>query len=174
MKCIVLPMNATHFLKEKVYIYILCGGWFILLQHQVVEVVSHYVKHCLDFSFVFSAPLRAWRNLFSARGIFCGERYQPGCTGILRPASLSLFLKGEEISALALHRKRTLVQALPRFSTCSLELPASGTDLKSCRGLYVGPSRIQNTQTRFKHTFDGLWRQIVWKGQRIVIEMNLL
>jgi hypothetical protein len=44
------------------------------------------VKHCLDFSFVFSAPLPAWENLFSASGIFCGGRYQPGCTGIFWPA----------------------------------------------------------------------------------------
>jgi hypothetical protein len=39
--------------------------------------VSLCVKHCLDFSFVFSAPLPAWRNLFSASWIFCGGRYQP-------------------------------------------------------------------------------------------------
>jgi hypothetical protein len=37
-----------------------------------------YVKHCLNFSFVFSAPLPALRNLFSAMGIFCSGRYQPG------------------------------------------------------------------------------------------------
>jgi hypothetical protein len=43
---------------------------------------SKSVKHCLDFSFVFSAPLPAWRNLFSASGSFCGGRYQPGFTGI--------------------------------------------------------------------------------------------
>jgi hypothetical protein len=42
------------------------------------------VKHCQNFSFVFSAPLPAWRNLFSASGIFCGGRYQP--SGIFRPA----------------------------------------------------------------------------------------
>jgi hypothetical protein len=41
-----------------------------------------HVKHCLVFSFVFSAPSLAWRNLFSASGIFCGGRYQPGSTGI--------------------------------------------------------------------------------------------
>jgi hypothetical protein len=60
--------------------------------------------HCLDFSFVFSAALPAWRNLFSASTIFCGGRYQPGCSGIFWPAkvpaSLSLFLKSEKIPAL--------------------------------------------------------------------------
>ncbi len=47
---------------------------------------SQSIKHYLDFSFVFSAPLPAWKNLFSAIGIFCGGRYQPGCTGIFWPA----------------------------------------------------------------------------------------
>ncbi len=50
------------------------------------------VKHCLDFSFVFSARLPAWRNLFWASEIFCWNvpvrlywdlltngRYQPTC-----------------------------------------------------------------------------------------------
>jgi hypothetical protein len=63
--------------------------------------VEHFsnVKHCLDFSFVFSA---ASRNLFSASGIFCGGRYQPGYTGIQWKvlASLSIFLKSEKFPAL--------------------------------------------------------------------------
>jgi hypothetical protein len=45
----------------------------------------YIIKHCLDSSFVFSAPLPAWRNLFSASGIFCGGRYWPGCTRIFWP-----------------------------------------------------------------------------------------
>jgi hypothetical protein len=45
------------------------------------------VKHCLDFSFVFSSPLPALRILFSASGVFCGGRWQPGCTGIFWPAA---------------------------------------------------------------------------------------
>jgi hypothetical protein len=81
------------------------------------------VKHCLDFSLVFSAPLPVWRNLFSASGIFCSRRYLPGCTGIFWlvkgtsqaalgssdqqkvPASLSLFLNSEKIPALLYVRK---------------------------------------------------------------------
>ncbi len=43
----------------------------------------------------------------------------------------------------AFSRKRTWVQALPRLSTCSLGLPASGRDLKSRKGLYSGPSPIR-------------------------------
>jgi len=54
-----------------------------LPEHKILSIKSFLqfyqaVKHCLDFSFVFSAPLPAWRNLFSASGIFCYERYQPG------------------------------------------------------------------------------------------------
>ncbi len=48
--------------------------------------LAYHVKQCLDFSFVFSAPSPARRNLFSASGIFCGRRYQPGSTGIFWPA----------------------------------------------------------------------------------------
>jgi len=44
------------------------------------------VKHCVDFSFLFSAPLPPSRNLLAASGIFCGGRYQPGCPGIFLPA----------------------------------------------------------------------------------------
>jgi hypothetical protein len=43
-----------------------------------------YVKHCLDFSFVFSAPLLAWRTLFSA-GL--GHRSQISKGPVLRPFS---------------------------------------------------------------------------------------
>ncbi len=62
------------------------------------------VKHCLDFSFVFSAPLPAWRNLFSARGIFWVEGTTQAVLGSSDqrkvPASLSLFLKSEKVPAL--------------------------------------------------------------------------
>ncbi len=44
----------------------------------------------------------------------------------------------------ALHRKGTLVQVLLWFLTCSLGLLASDTGLKSWKGLYSGPSPIQN------------------------------
>jgi hypothetical protein len=33
-----------------------------------------------------------------------------------------------------------------------MDLPASGIDLKSWRGLYLDPSPIQNIRTRFKQT----------------------
>jgi hypothetical protein len=40
-----------------------------------IAPLSRHVKHCLDFSFVFSAPLPAWRNLFLTSDIFCGGKY---------------------------------------------------------------------------------------------------
>ncbi len=43
-----------------------------------------------------------------------------------------------------LHRNGNLVQVVLWFLTCSLGLLALGTDLKSRKGLYSGPSPIQN------------------------------
>ncbi len=85
--------------------------------------LSSHIKHCLDFSFVFSAPLPAWRNLFSASVFFCCGSFQPGCTGIFWPAEgtsqpLTISKKWKNPSS-TLSRKRIWVQALPRFSTCS-------------------------------------------------------
>jgi hypothetical protein len=37
---------------------------------QLPSLLNFTVLHCLDFSFVFSAPIPAWRNLFIASGIF--------------------------------------------------------------------------------------------------------
>jgi hypothetical protein len=85
------------------------------------------VKHCLDFFFVFSNPLPAWRNLFPASGIFCGGRYQPGSTGMFWPAegdsqplTTSKMWKNQGST---LRRKWTCVQALMWHPTYSLGLP---------------------------------------------------
>ncbi len=103
---------------------------------------NHFLIHQapLDFSFVFSAPLLAWRYLFSTSGIFRGGRYQPGCTGICwsaegtsQPVTISKKCKNPSS---ALLRKRTPLQAVLWFSACSLGLPAWGTDLESQKGLY--------------------------------------
>jgi hypothetical protein len=98
----------------------------IYLTNTRYKVPTH-VKHSLDFSFVFSAPLPARRNLFSASGIFCGGGYQPGYTGSSDqwkvPASLSLFLKVKNSNS-ALCRKTTWAQVLPWFSTYYLGLLA--------------------------------------------------
>jgi hypothetical protein len=67
------------------------------------SVLRRNLKHCLDFSFVFSAPLPVWRNLFSATGIFWGGRYQPVLGSSDQRtvlANLLLFLKSKKISAL--------------------------------------------------------------------------
>jgi len=62
------------------------------------------------FHLYFSAPLPAWRNLFSATGIFCDGRYQPGCTGIfwLAEGTCHYFLKVKK-SQLCFTWKRTWV-----------------------------------------------------------------
>jgi len=106
-----------------------------------------YVKHCLDFSFVFSAS-----------GVFCSGMYQPGCTGIFWPVEgtsqpVTISKKWKNPSS-ALCRKRTWVQALSRVSTCSLGLLAWGTDLKSWKGLMGCGSEHQSCP--YKVTFQRL------------------
>jgi hypothetical protein len=103
--------------------------------------LQSYVKHCLDFSYVFSAPLPAWRNLSSASG-----RYQPSCTRIFWPAEgtsqpVTISKNWKNLSS-ALRRKKSSVQTLQWFSICSLRLPASVTYLKSRKGLHSGPFPI--------------------------------
>ncbi len=106
--------------------------------------VSKSVKHCLVFSYVFSAHLPE-ETCFQQAGSSAVEGTSQALLGSsdqrMVPASLSLFLKSEKLPAL----KRTQVQALPWFSTYSLGLPASGTHLKSRKGLYSGPSPVQNS-----------------------------
>jgi hypothetical protein len=46
------------------------------------RVTYKYVKHCLDFSFVFSAPLPAEETCFQQAGSFAVEGTSPCCTGI--------------------------------------------------------------------------------------------
>jgi len=92
-------------------------GCTIFLKFQIVQnEISTHLKHCLGFSFVFSAPAAAWRNLFSASGISCSGRYQPGSTGIFWPAEgtsqLVTTSKKWKNPSSALRRKRTWVQAL--------------------------------------------------------------
>ncbi len=71
------------------------------------------------FSFVLSAPLPTWRNLFSASGIFCGGKYQQAALGssdqLKVPANLSLFLKSEKIPTLLYVGKRKEYRPFPDF-----------------------------------------------------------
>jgi len=49
----------------------------IILQNLSRSLVRNFktdVKHCWNFPFLFSAPLPAWRNVFSASEIFCAGR----------------------------------------------------------------------------------------------------
>jgi hypothetical protein len=104
--------------------------------HHIKPIYRVCVKHCQNFSFVFSAPLPASRNLFSESGIFCGGRYQPDCTGIFWPAEgtsqpVTISKKWKNPSS-ALHRRRARVQALLWFEMCAL-----GTGRKSRKGLLL-------------------------------------
>jgi hypothetical protein len=76
------------------------AGWLSKKWHSY----KLYVKHCLDFSFVFSAPLPAGRNLFSARkGSSAVEDTSQAVLGSSNqqkvPVSLSVFLKSEKVPA---------------------------------------------------------------------------
>ncbi len=85
------------------------------------------------FICIFRSLTHDWRNLFSASGIFCVGRYQPGYT----------ISKTRKNTSSTLLVERTWVQALPLFSACCcLGQPAWGTDLKSPKGLYSSPSSI--------------------------------
>jgi hypothetical protein len=56
---------------------------------------------------------------------------------------LTISKKWKNLSS-PLHRNGNLVQVVLWFLTCSLGLPALGTDLKSRKGLYSGPFPLQN------------------------------
>jgi hypothetical protein len=114
-------------------------GWTWLLPHLMPIYFKNapapqglilHAKHCLDFSFVFSAPLPAWRNLLSADrdflwwkvparlywGLLTSGRYQLGCTGVFwpvegtsEPVTISKMWKNPSS---ALRRRRACTQAL--------------------------------------------------------------
>ncbi len=127
------------------------------------------VKHCLDFSFVFSAPLPASRNLFSASGIFCGGTYQPGSSGIQGKvlASLSLFLKREKFPRLLYVGKGPKYNPIRDFRPVRAQISNHG------RG--SGPSPIRKfpyPKASFHidkiNNFSRTWRIVKDKNKRIV------
>ncbi len=87
------------------------------------DSIPGLVKHFREFSFVFSAPLPAWRNLFSASGIFCSWRYQPGCT-----LNFWLFLNSENNPALLYVGKGTEYRPFSDLRS----VPEAGTLMRSC------------------------------------------
>jgi hypothetical protein len=141
------------------------NGNHIMTSSYVHMVSSPHVKHCLDFSFVFSAPLRAWTNLFSASGISALECTSQAVLGSSYqrkvPASVPLFLKKWKNPSFALRRKRTRVQAPPWFWICSLGLLAWGTDLKSQKGLYSHPSPKHRGRLIHQKLVQVLWHSII-------------
>ncbi len=64
------------------------GGCRPCLPYPPYQAHLYRVRKALPeiFLLYFQLPyLPAWRNLFSTSGIFCGGRYEPGCTGIFWP-----------------------------------------------------------------------------------------
>ncbi len=96
-----LPLSSTQLLF---FILKMGCGHYTLGNSLLPGHYPTYAEHCLDFSFVFSSPLLAWRNLFSASGIFCGEGTSQAVLGSSDqrkvPAIPSLFPKSEKIRAL--------------------------------------------------------------------------
>ncbi len=94
----------------------------VMVVSYVLTLCRHlltFVRHCLEFSFEFSAPLPVWRNLYSPRGTFCGGgRYQPGCTGILWPA------EGTSQPVTISKKCKNPSSALRRTRTCCVQGPS--------------------------------------------------
>jgi hypothetical protein len=115
-------LSYDRFLQAKFRIFfssVLIQFWARTFLSLSILIQTWSIKHCLYFSFV----LPAWRNLFSANGIFCGGRYQPRYTGIFCPSKatgrpITISKKWKNPSS-ALLRKRTWVQVLPSFFTDS-------------------------------------------------------
>ncbi len=145
------------------------------------KTFSHTGEAVPGFSLCIFSSLTCPRNLFSAKGdllqwkvpparlywdLLTSGRYQPACVTVSKkwknPSSALLYVgKGPEYKPL-----RTWVQALPWFSTCSLDLlPAWGTDLKSWKGLYYsGPSPIQNLLPHLKEKRSSRPRSLLFVG----------
>jgi len=142
----------------------LCGELHVNLDH-ILELQEHWRsfnlditgKHCLGFSFEFSAPLPAWRDLFSASRNFCGERYQPGCTEIFWPAEgtgqpVTIFKKLKNSSS-PLPRKKTWVHKdLSTGPSAILEHPwPSG--LRHRSQITIGPVQRPFSYTKSTRVF---------------------
>jgi hypothetical protein len=80
------------------------AGSFTVTRTLQKRITHKYVKHCLDFSFVFSAPLPAEESCTQQAGSFAVEgtsHVVPGSSDQRKvQASPSLFLKSEKIPAL--------------------------------------------------------------------------
>ncbi len=109
------------------------------------------------FLCIFSSLTYLKKPVFSKRDLL-RWKVQPGCTGIFCPAEgtsqpITISTKWKNPSN-ALPRKKTWVQALPWFWTCSLSLPALDTDLKSWKGVNSGPSPIYKVPSTFWDWFQ--------------------
>jgi hypothetical protein len=104
------PWVQSRLPSEQTFLVLLLSGkhelsmliifWTSCLQFLLKETKNSV----MDFSFVFSAPLPAWRYLFSVKRIFCREGTGQAKLGSSDqrkvPDRVSLFLKSEKIPAL--------------------------------------------------------------------------
>ncbi len=111
---------------------------------------SYYRKALPGFFLcIFSSLTSLKKPVFSKRDLLWWKVHTSqallGCfwptEGTSQPITISETWKNPSS---AFHRKRTWVQAVLWFSICSLGLPAWDTDLKSRKGLYLGPSPIHS------------------------------
>jgi hypothetical protein len=131
--------------------------------------VEHFsnVKHCLDFSFVFSA---ASRNLFSASGIFCRRRCQPGFTVFQQKvlASLSLFLKSEKFPALLYVGKGPKYNPFRDFRPVRAQIANHGRAYTQALLLYETPFPKASFHIDKTNNFSRTRRIVIDKNKRIV------
>ncbi len=114
------------------------------------------VKHCWIFHLYFQLAYLPEETCFQKAGSSAVEgtsRAVLGSSlvqGTSQPITISKKWKNPSF---ALPGKKTWVQALPWFLTCSLSLPTLGTDLKSREGL-TGPSPIHKVPSTFWDWFQ--------------------
>jgi hypothetical protein len=115
-----------------------CMGWFPMVETSRVLLAIFFLKN-REFATKYSIFRKLCCHLviFRENKIHC---FWPA-EGTSQPVIISKKWKN---TSYAFKQKRDWVEALPWFSTYSLDLPALGTDLKSWKGLYSGPSPIQD------------------------------
>jgi len=135
----ILRRGCHHVTKHTIRTYLY--GYIIFGSNLLVVGAPKVRKAQPELSSVFSAPLPAWRNLFSATGIFCSGRYQPGYTRIFWLAEgtsqLVTISKKWKNPSSALRTKRTWAVILDLFSPPTQALLLD----KFCFGDGVAPQK---------------------------------
>ncbi len=109
-----------------------------------ITAAGFQIRKALPGFFLCIFSSLTWRDLFWASRIFCGWRYQPGSTGIFWPAdgtsqpvTISEKWKAPSFERDPRTGPSVIFDLFPR-------LTGWGRYLKSRKGLYSGPSPVQN------------------------------